>query len=654
MALPYPHLLSPLRLGNNVLKHRMIASPGYPYFVQGDQPYPTEELITSYAMKAKNGAALVVFASGAYSAKRPPSRRTMDGHFLNIDLFDTHSWHYLSSLTEAVHFYGAKITLEVVPQAAVGFDISRGVPSVAPGGDGAIASTGEEMPVEMFAAVADEQARKALAAQECGFDGVFLHMAYRLSTAGRALSPRTNMRTDEFGGSLENRCRFPLMVCDRIKEACGEDFIIEASLTGVDSAPGGWTLEDSIGFAKLAEGHLDMIQVRAAEIDPAHPTGFNPEATPFLEVAAAIKRSGVRVPIVAVGGFLDLEAMEEAIATEKADIIALSRAWISNPEYGRLAYEGRNEDVVPCIRCNKCHRSSFADPWASYCSVNPAWGGFEHRVDWMIDPPMARKKVAVVGGGPAGLKAALVAADRGHEVTLLEQREFLGGQLARIENVSFKWPVRDFKNYLIRQVEKAPIQLDLNVEATSELLKGNGYEVVLVAVGSEPIVPPIPGADGKHVVHAVDVFGREDSLAENVVIVGGGEAGVETGMYLAEKGHNVTVVEMLGMLASDATPLHYYSMFKEAWEALPTFSYILNARCTRIYDGGIRYVGSDGSERELEAGTVVLSVGMKPRIGAALRLFDPAYDCRLIGDCAMRAGNIQKAIRSAFSIASVV
>ena len=180
------------------------------------------------------------------------------------------------------------------------------------------------------------------------------------------------------------------------------------------------------------------------------------------------------------------------------------------------------------------------------------------------------------------MEASLIASGRGHRVTLYEKSDALGGLLKTTSHVSFKWPQKDFKDYLVRQVGKAGIHVILNTEATAELLGKKGYDVVLAAVGSEPIVPSIPGVDGTNVVFAKDVYGNEDKLSEKVVVIGGGEVGVETGMHLAEKGHPVTVIEMREMLAPDATPIHFYTMFRDAWEKIPNFSSVLRGRCTAI------------------------------------------------------------------------
>jgi len=662
----YSHLLSPIKVGSTVFKNRLIASPGNPYLSQGPERYPSDGIITHYANKAKNGAALVI-VSGAARPALASREDLLQARIDNPNIFNPdHGWHMgsgrdvgydflngacqnlLSELTESIHFYGARALMNVEMHVPP-YDASTGNRPLVVFGSGISPGSGKEIPEEMMAKIADDFAVQATLMKEVGFDGVHLHMAYRMTILSRFLSKLTNHRTDKYGGSLENQARFPIMFVDKIKQRCGKDFLVEAAISGCEPE-GGYTLQDAVEYAKLFAGHIDLLQIKATDIDATHCTGFNPERTPFLYMAEAIKKSGAKIAVITNGGYEDLDTCEDVIASGKADFIGMARAWITNPDLGIKAYEGRNDDVVPCIRCNACHVSSYYKPWASVCSVNPAWG-LEHRIGKMIQPPAIKKKIAVVGGGPAGMEAALVAAGRGHKVTLYEKSGALGGLFQTISGVSFKWPHKDFKNYLVRQIGKAHVDVRLNTKATPEMLKKEAYDAVLVAIGAEPIVPRIPGINGKNVVFAADVFGKEDTLAKNVVIIGGGEVGVETGMHLAEKGHNVTVLEMGNMLAPKSIPIHYYSMFREAWEKLENFKAITKAICTSIAADGITYKDAAGAEHSIAAGSVVIAAGMKARDELAMKFYGTGNRIFIIGDCDV-AGDLQKAMRSAFGAAS--
>jgi NADPH-dependent 2,4-dienoyl-CoA reductase/sulfur reductase-like enzyme len=413
---------------------------------------------------------------------------------------------------------------------------------------------------------------------------------------------------------------------------------------------GGYTLDDTVAFLKMAEDYIDIVQLRAPEVDIAHPTGFTLEETPFIHYSEYVKNSGTKVLVATIGGYQDFDICEEVLASGKADIISMARSWISNPDYGKLAYEGNKEDVVPCIRCNKCHGRGKNDPFVSVCSVNPIIG-LEHMIDRLVVEPEDSKNIAVIGGGPAGMKAAIELYDRGHKVTLYEASDSLGGMIKHSDFVDFKWPLKNFKNYLIYQVNKRDINIILSTKATPELIKNLNYDVVITALGANPAIPPIKGVDNDYVVFATDAFIYPGKIGKEVVVVGGGEVGVEAGMFLAKKGHNVTVLEMRDELAADTTLIHYRETFKEAWEAIPTFGYTLKAKCTEIVDNKVVYTDKNGNEKYIKADSVVISAGMKANKAEALGFYGSAESFYMIGDC-KKPATVQQAMRSSYSTSS--
>ena len=383
----YPNLLSPYKIGDIVLRNRMIVSPNNMHYIQGPEPFPSEGTIMNYANRAKGGAALVTVKTlnPAFSAYKKTERRADGG--IEFDIFDARNQHYVAQLVESIHFYGAKASMLLVPSVPPEFECSDGVASIEVAGTGGISKVGREIPEDEMMKIIEQYRLQAEIAKICGFDGVFLHMAYRLMLPAKFLSPLSNKRTDKYGGPIENRARFPLMIAEAIKKECGQNFIIEAAITGEDpKGMGGFTLDDACSFAKLAEGKIDLLQMRSPDIETAHTTGYCPEETPFEYMAEAVKDSGARIGVSTVSGYLDPAHMEEVIASGKADLIAMARGWIANAgTYGKKVYEHRPQDIVPCLRCNKCLATSSASPDIDVCSVNPEWG-LEHKLDKLIVP----------------------------------------------------------------------------------------------------------------------------------------------------------------------------------------------------------------------------------------------------------------------------
>lgn len=376
-------MLQPVRVGGMTLKNRLAASNSVLYFLQGDEKYPSQALITHVANKAKNGAGIVE-VHGIAPRVGPGRVAPPAGPFLHMaefDLYDAKAQNYLSQLADAVHMYNSKICMNLACRIFPGYDVSAGLP---PRPDQTEPS--KELSRQQLCEIAEEYAAQAKLLQSLGYDMVAIHMAYRHQYPGRMLSPLLNRRTDEFGGSIENRGRFPLLCCQKIKEACGRDFPIQVQISAeenihdpmarydtlgtamVDGAAG-FSLEDAVAFAKLAsQGYVDILQLRGGLVDPSHPTGFEPEETPFLHYAEVVKKAlppDTGMLIEAIGGMQYPDTVESALRDGKCDLVAMARTWISNSAYGKCVEEGRADDVVPCIRCNKCHIAGTGDGWRS-------------------------------------------------------------------------------------------------------------------------------------------------------------------------------------------------------------------------------------------------------------------------------------------------
>lgn len=680
MHIRYKHLLSPIQIGNVMLKNRMTATAATPHFLQGTEPFPTEKWITHLVNRAKNGAAAININHLEHGSPQGGSLDFINNtpaHFCLIDINSTSSHNYLCQMIDGIRYYGSiAVTNPMGTYTGMfgGPGMQGGPGGGGAGGPGGPGSPGgppgvpdmehmrrpnlpDVMTKQQIKEYIDSTVENAVMLRKLGFEMFSFHNAYRGGPGAQFWSPICNHRTDEYGGSMKNRARLLLELFDALKQTLGRDFPLECLVSGTEE--GGITVEDTIGLARLAEGRIDLLHIRHGFQDPQHPTGFtstHDNPSPNLAVAAAVRAavqaSGTKILIGASAGFQDPAVCEGAIASGKADIICMARSWIADSEYGKKLYEGRGEDVTPCIRCNKCHVPNDSDKFRSFCSVNPLIG-IEDKLDRMIAPVTGVKNVAVVGSGPAGMEAAVVAAGRGHKVTLYEKNDFLGGQIKHADYASFKWPLKDFKDYLIRQVYKAGVDVKLNTRVTRELLDNKDYDAVVVAIGPSFTRPNITGADGDNVKFAIDVYGVEEKLPEKIVVIGGSEIGVETGMYLSEKGHKVTVMTRQASLASDAAHAHYVNMLRDAYMALENFSFVTEARYTGIDATGLSYVDKEGKEQKIEAGLVVLATGAVGKYEEAMSLYGAGAVTYFIGDCE-RVGDVHKAVSGGFATANQI
>jgi 2,4-dienoyl-CoA reductase-like NADH-dependent reductase (Old Yellow Enzyme family)/thioredoxin reductase len=590
----------------------------------------TDRLIAFYEARARGGVGLIS-TGGAYITDIGPTPMQWVG------IYGEQHVPGLKKLAPAIKAHGARAFIQLIyPGSRV-----RAVPDFSQHPKSKKRPwelTGEEIKhlVELFVQ-ATERAKKS------EFDGIEIHGAHGYLIS-QFLSPKTNTRDDEYGGSAAKRARFACEILKAIKQQLGRDFPIIFRMNGDDYIDGGLTIEDVMVQAPLlVEAGADALSISAGIFQGypwQNPTVMQTSGC-LTHLAAAVKKV-VNVPVITVGKIGDPVLAEEILREGKADFIAMGRALLADPELPNKARLGKLEDICPCTYCTLgCLDKRTPPDMSARCAVNPACG---RELESVLQPAPHPKRVMVIGGGLAGMEAARTLAQRGHEVSLYEKGDRLGGQWDIVS--AYESGVVALTEYLSRGLNEAGVKVFLNEEVNKKMVEENNPEEVVIATGATPMIPDVPGIRGKNVVLAWDVLAGKVELGQEVVIIGGGLVGLDTALYLAEQGKQVSVVEMLDEIAR-GTPWLRKWVLKQS---LMDYRVCLYTGVTvhSISERGVSVI-DNYQMLFLKADTVVLATGSKVENELAEQLKGFVPELYTIGDC-VEPRNSMDAIHEGFKV----
>lgn len=631
----FEKLFEPITIKNVEIKNRLFVPPMVVNFC-GPNGEITEEFTRYHEEKAKGGFGLITIEQAVVS-------RQGKGHPGQPVLWSDDVIEGLKEFTTRIHTAGAKLNVQINHAGRQALSAITGGELVAPTAvrDPYLMDTPHELTKEEIKQIVEDFGEAALRAKKAGFDMIMEH-AHHGYLIGSFLSPYSNKRSDEYGGSLLNRARLMMEVYYKMREKVGDDFPIGIRFSGCEFLENdeylflGQMLEEAgIDFIFLGDGRSFAGTVMNEQTkDPC-----------MSDICANLKKV-VSVPVGGAGGIHFPEIAQAFLASGKMDFVLLGRPSIADPEWPNKVKEGRACDVRYCIDCQEGCFGKVGTYQVCECTVNPRMG---RETEYAAVKPKAKKKVAVVGGGLAGMQAAITSAELGHDVTLYEASGKLGGQwlLAAVPPHKERFNTQTY--WMTRELDSKGVKVFLNTAFDEETAASEEYDAVIVATGSRPVKPPIPGINLPNVVQAHDVLRMDVKLArgENIVVIGGGSVGSETAAYLAAHCNQVTILEMVDTIAAD-------NGMKRA-QLMATLQQlhvnaVTGAKVTSIEEDGVCYE-KDGSVHKIENVTkVVLSLGSRPNNSLAEKLKDIVPEVISVGD-ADKVGKAPKAIREGFSAA---
>lgn len=641
----FKKLTEPGKIGTMELKNRMVM-PGMGTNLAAADGTVSDVIVNYYARRANGGVGLII--TGVCSPD--PYGNVIPGE---IEISANAFMPGLSRIPHAVHSGGAKVCLQLAHGGCFASESVTGKQPISPSGVGTFQLPNDDpraMTVEEIKELIEKYGLAAQRARQCGFDAVELHGAHGYMPL-QFLSAYTNRREDEYGGSLENRARFALETIRSIKEHAGEDFPLIYRLSGEEDVPNGVTIEEACTFAKWAEeAGADAIHVTAGTWDSRiHkyddvmagktsakgkgltngigtsvwvPANYTPRGS-LLHLSEAVKEH-VTVPVIAVGS-ISPEMGEETLEKGHADFIAIGRQIIADPDYPKKVMAGKPETIRRCLRCNECLGEVMKSKGIS-CAVNPE-AGKEYEEYTKVVSTSQPKKVAVIGSGPAGMQATLTAVERGHDVTLFEKNERLGGLLYYVGLPDFKGDFRDYTNYLINAVKSCGAKIEMGVEVTADIIRDQNFDKVIVATGAKTFKPNIPGAEDNTIYDPLKVLDGDIPEGENVIVCGAGLCGCEVGIFLAEEGKKVTLIDQLPEAAMDM-PIYSRWVLNGKMAELE-MSVKTNHTINKMTGNEVQCT-HDGEEVTYNADAVVCALGLQSRRGLLDDLRENCHDIEII------------------------
>ncbi|MCM1194023.1 MAG: FAD-dependent oxidoreductase [Acetatifactor muris] len=621
----YEYLGKPLEIGRLTIKNRFCMAP-----IGGGQHHLPggglkDETIQYLVERAKGGFGLIFTGAIAADGTVDPYTGVGPTILQNPDAFKMTA----TELNERAGAYGAKIFAQIT------MGLGRNYPNLpAPSSVHVFRHPGEvspELTREQIKSKIESVVKASKVAKDSGFSGVEVHSIHWGYLLDQFALSMMNHRTDEYGGSLENRLRAAKEILEGIKQECGSDFPVSmrlglktfvkgferASLTGEEEI--GRTLEEGIEIAKLLESYgYDCLSVDTGIYDSfyyACPPMYMPKG--YLVELAAKAKEAVNIPILAGGRMNDVDIAEAAIRDGKIDAVVMGRAALADPEYPNKVLSGHTEKIRPCIACNQGCITRLQQGKQPTCAVNPV---AMREVRFALRPCVKAKKVVIVGGGVAGMEAARTAAMRGHKVSLYEKNGKLGGNLIPGGSHGFKKEVRELNAWYQNELAGLPVEVHMGEAVTVGQLRDMGADVIILAAGSVPVMPKVPGMDDEKVLGCMEAFAHPEKVGQKVVVIGGGLVGCEMALDYAQAGKEVTVVEALPKILSAGipSPIPNGQMIPDLFEHHHV-NVLENHRLSAVENGKV-VLESDGQKKTLDADTVVIAVGFRPAPSMAQEL----------------------------------